>query len=74
MVFGLFEKKKTTPTASIKSEEYLELRSMYDKLRVRVEGLILDIELYKNKLRKSKGLADETEKQNNLNNGLLPDI
>jgi hypothetical protein len=72
---GLFKRKKETPSTTIKSDEYTQLLSMIEKLRIRFESLELELDLYKKKLRTSKGLEREEDKKNdkNLNSQLLPE-
>lgn len=45
----------------IRSDEYLELLQKIETLRINMEGLKLDLDLYKKKLRVSKKLDPETD-------------
>lgn len=62
----MFWKKKKI---KIDSEEYIELKTYLDKIRLQVSSLELDLQLYIRKLKASKGLSkeqkeDETENIN----------
>lgn len=45
--------------SKISSEEYLELKKDIDKVRISVEALQLDVDLYKKKLRSKAGIAKD---------------
>jgi len=70
----MFWKKKKETT--LKSEEYLELKTYLDKLRLQLTTLELDLQLYVKKLRVTKGLKQEKEEkeetENNNNPVILP--
>lgn len=60
----------------IESEEFRKLFNMFENLRIEVESLKLDVNLYKNKLSKRAGIykEEEEEKPKDAYNGvLLPD-
>ena len=66
----LFWKRKE----KIDSEEYLELKQLLHSLRIEFESLKLDVTLYANKLKASKGvkdLKDSLKDENNINNQLV---
>lgn len=72
----IFFKRKTEfqEKTPLKSDEYLELFKMVERLRISFEGLQLDLELYKHKLKASKGLKEkEEEEKDNFNKVLLPE-
>lgn len=60
----------------IKSEEYIELKQDYNKLRLQVANLEMDLQLYVKKLKLSKGLGkkeeEETETEKFNNNVIIP--
>ena len=59
----------------LKSEEYLELLSLCKKLKLEIESLNLDLQLYAKKLKASKGLKNEEREEDEKykNNVLLPE-
>jgi len=59
----------------IKSEEYLELFKEISHLKIQLEALKLDVELYKRKLKAKKGLIEEKDEDNDKykNPVLLPE-
>jgi hypothetical protein len=60
---------------TLKSEEYLELKTYLDKLRLSFSSLELDVGLYTKKLRMTRGLSkkeEETETEKNNNTVILP--
>jgi len=58
----------------IRSKEYLELFSLQEKLRIELEYLKLELQLYTKKLKASKGLAKQEETENfNNDNVLVPE-
>ena len=56
----------------IKSREYLELFEMFEKLRIKVEVVQLDLESYKQKMNAKKFPKSE-EKKDLKDSMLLPD-
>jgi len=62
---GLFSKKK------IESEEYLKLNVKFEELRIRVEGLIDEIKVFKEKYR-SRGRKPKVEEEEEEPQGLIP--
>lgn len=64
----MFWKKES----KLKSEEYLELKQLIDRLRLDFTTLQLDLQIYTKKLKASKGVKDkEEELENNINNQLV---
>ena len=58
----------------IDSDEYLELKQLLHSLRIEFESLKLDVVLYANKLKASRGikdLKDSLKDENNINNQLV---
>lgn len=57
----------------LKSEEYLELKQLIDKLRLDLTAISLDLQLYTKKLKASKGIKEkEEETEKDINNQLVP--
>ena len=58
----------------IRSKEYLELFEMFEKLRIKVEVIQLDLESYKQKMNAKKFPKAQTEDKKDLKDSmLLPD-
>lgn len=55
-----FKKKKTE---TLKSEEYLELKTDIKKLQLDIKTLEIDLQLYIRKLKISKGLTKEKQEE-----------
>lgn len=66
------KKKIEAEKPKINSEEYLELLEKYNKLKVQVASLEIDLQLYVKKLKLSKGIAKDEEKENSINPVILP--
>lgn len=67
----MFWKKQKT----LNSEEFIELKQEFQKLKVQVTSLQIDLELYVRKLKASKGLGkkeEDTETENYKNNVIVP--
>jgi len=47
----------------INSEEYLELKTSFERLRIEVEALKLELQLYARKLKVSRGLKDKQDEE-----------
>jgi len=64
----MFWSKKT-----IESEEFQKLFTMFNNLRIEVESVKLDVELYKKKLKMRAGLIKEEDKKDPFGSVLLPE-
>lgn len=53
------------------SDEYLKLLKSFEELRIRFEGLVIEFDLIKRKLRIKKGLVEETETETNKNSTIF---
>jgi len=71
----LFKRKEEATTTPINSKEYSELLQKFETLRISVEALKLDLDLYKKKLRLSKGIKREEDEDNEdyKNSVILPE-
>jgi len=64
----MFWSKKT-----IESAEFQKLFSLFNNLRVEVESLKLDVELYKKKLKVRAGILKDEDKKDPYGSVLLPE-
>lgn len=64
----MFWSKKT-----IESEEFQKLFAMFNNLRIEIESVKLDVELYKRKLKVKAGLVREEDKKDPFGSVLLPE-
>jgi hypothetical protein len=64
----MFFSKKT-----LSSSEYLELKKLYETLRIEIESLEIDLQLYKKKLLIKRGISQEDENEKYKNSVLLPE-